>query len=181
MQSAINVIVGDAIEATKRMLEPKGYWQNLLASRQPDGTGSRFFRPVSEEEILQWDWTEVTEMIPEGNRLGGCRYYRAPQQGLLGIVPLLQVPQEAPVYLEDPKGTGKVSAVINRNQLEVELGIVNYTTLVVGPENGEDVIYTFHPGDPIRPSTVSAQEWAGKTVSPAEAIALGLEYAKING
>ena len=58
--------------------------------------------------------------------------------------------------------------------------IVPYTYLITGKEDGVDVVFTFHPGEPIRPSIVEVKDLNhGAKVSKAYAKELGFDLAKI--
>jgi len=170
-----------AIQATQELFPEEGkpsYWEQTLASRQPNGFGSRFLKETSTEEILSCNW----ESYPDcPNPQKGCSYYRAPISGILGIVRLSDLNPETKVSLSDPKSTGKVTPEIERSALPGVLGQVDYTVVILGEEGGREVVFTFHPGDPIRPSSVPSEGRAGSCISVAEALSLGLEFAKIQG
>jgi hypothetical protein len=173
--------VDECIENTKCLTSPPNYWSNTLASRQPSGNGSRFHETVTEETLKAVEWEEITDSLPEGVKMPGCRYFQTAIPGLLGVVELGDIPRSQRVLLVDPKGTGKVSAEISREVLSQELSDVDFTVLTVGEEEGMNVVYTFHPGLPIRPSQVPAEGFAGREVTVSEAYDLGLHYAKVNG
>lgn len=175
----INNMIVEAIKNTKAMTNPPGYWSNTLASRQPSGNGSRFHETVTEETLLAVEWSEITDQIVAG--MPGCRYFKSPLPGKLGVVALDVLPKVCQVTLADPKGTGKISCEVDRTSLVGEMADVDFTILIIGSEEGKDVVFTFHPGMPIRPSSIPAEGLAGKMVSVTEAINLGLQYAKING
>lgn len=173
--------VCDAIKKTKLLTSPPNYWSNTLASRQPSGNGSRFHETVTEEILKAVEWEEITDSLPEGVKMPGCRYFQTAIPGLLGVVELGDIPRSRMVVLSDPKGTGKVSCEIDRKDLSGDLSNVDFTVLTVGEEEGMQVVYTLHPGLPIRPSQVPAEGFAGKEVTVSEAYDLGLRYAKVNG
>jgi len=158
-----------------------GHIEKTLASRQPGGTGSRFLSITTESDLCGVDWEEITESLPVADRLEGCRYFKAPIPGLLGVIPLRDLSPDQLVRLEDPKSTGKVSAVINRSEAPTGLQEVDFTVLISGLEAGETVLFTVHPGLPIQASRVPAQEWAGKSVTAARALELGLTFCKLEG
>ena len=124
------------------------------------------------------------------NLLRGVRWVRYPHPniefpavgfladipGRVGIITLSDLDPQHPVVLEDPKGTGAVSAVVENVGDRIMVG---HTTMILGPrEDGQgEQVWTFHPGDPIRPSEVPASKAGISTVG--EAVALGLEYAKV--
>ena len=170
-----------AIQATQELFTVEGkpsYWEQTLASRQPNGFGSRFLKETSTEEILEWTWEPYLD-CPD--LMKGCTALRAPIKGILGVVRLSDLHPETKVSLSDPKSTGKVTPEIERSALPGVLGQVDYTVAILGDEGGREVVFTFHPGDPIRPSSVPSEGRTGSWVSVAEALSLGLEFAKIQG
>ena len=122
------------------------------------------------------EWYEYTH--PE--IMAGCIAAVADLPGRLGLVRLCELSYDTEVHLLDPKGTGKVSATVKgiRGRRVAE------TVLIMGPEKLPDgteveVVYTFHPGEPVRPSLLEAGEHAGKVLMAAEAIRLGFDLAKV--
>jgi len=108
--------------------------------------------------------------------MDGCFAFKAELPGQLGIIGLAGLPADAVVTLDDRKNTGKVSAVVEGVRGEE----VPFTVLILGLEQGDEVVFTFHPGDPVRPSQVQAEPGLhGRTVTVSEALAMGLEMAKI--
>lgn len=54
------------------------------------------------------------------------------------------------------------------------------TWLIIGKEEGTDVVFTFHPGEPVRPSVVEVKDCPdGTKLTKDQAIALGFDLAKI--
>ena len=169
--------MNEATQATQAILamtkaDPT-YWQETLRSRCADGTGSRTHYATPEAlqaALLEAEWEPYYHLALADD----CRAFVAPIPGLIGVEPI------NPVFfytLQDPKNTGRVSAV--RVWPERALtDATDFTILICGEEEGELRAFTFHPGEPIRPSACTAppsDRWlAGKTC-----LNLGLAYAKI--
>ena len=88
-------------------------------------------------------------------------------------------PDDAMFVIADPKNTGKVSLMIwgwcDGNRL-----LTDETWVIIGPNDGEDVVYTFHPGEPVPRATTSTEELpVGTKLTKAEALALGFNLAKV--
>jgi len=162
------------IDNTKKTIG--GYFESCCSQRLEGGAGSRFnFNSVEELEsaLRNAEWAETTN----DNVMPGCRAYKTTDiGGQIGIVPINDLDDNVVLTASDPKGTGNVELTCSG-----QLGtVVNETWLIIGPENGVDVVYTFHPGAPIQPSTVSIDKLpAGSVVTKAEALALGFTYAKV--
>jgi len=93
--------------------------------------------------------------------------------GYLGIVPI----DDDGIYtIEDPKNIGKVSLTIPAVRGPKE----KYTYLITGKHKGKEVVFTFHPGEPIKPSLVGSTDLIpGTKISGEKAKEYGFEYAKI--
>ena len=163
-----------AIETTRRVIP--GYFEKTVAQRaefgEPAGSIIEGVTPVElEASLAVANW----EPYSHPQVMAGCEAFKASIPGRLGVVSLNDLPVDTSVTLDDRKKTGKVSAVVKGVR-----GLkVDYTILILGQEQGEEVVFTFHPGDPIRASQVNVEGMHGKVVTPAEAIAMGLETAKI--
>ncbi len=175
----ITARVRTAIEAAKTHL-PK-YWESCLIQRQgiTDGSMGSYYPGASaagvERAIMSAEWTPYEH--PE--IMSGCVAAIAPIPGRLGLVRLADLPTDTAVYLFDPKETSKVSAVVAGVSGRME----SFTIIILGPEKIEDeeveVVYTFHPGAPVRASELPASEHLGQ-VTVAKAVELGFDLAKID-
>lgn len=172
--------VNSAINAVKRILPD--YWKSTLLQRVDGPTTCGSFYPgVSDPEDLELiirhqDWI-LADNVP--NLMDGCVAYVAALPGQGGIVYLKDLPGDSIVTLDDRKNTGKISATVKRGP-GIQGENVVHTTLIIGKEADEDVVFTFHPGDPVVASKVEATTGLhGKTISVSEALGLGLETAKI--
>ena len=178
--NSTSAVIAACIENTKRLVP--GYFESTLEQRLPGGAGSIFAeldgRVVSdiaslEDAIRNADWSEYADCP---NLMDGCHAYRTSCKGRYGIVELADLRDDVELTLDDRKNTGVVSATV-RGQLGREVG---FAVLIVGPEQGEDVVFTVHPGDPVMPSKVSATDrHHGEIINVKTAKALGLTTAKI--
>jgi hypothetical protein len=168
-------IVKNAITNSKEKMSD--YWNNTLKQRSMKSdmvAGSRYnLTPEQiEEELLNADWTPYQHE----NVKAPAKAYKANIAGYEGLVKLNTLPKDKTVVLDDRKNTGKVSVVADG----VLGNKVNFTVILVGPHEGNEVVWTFHPSDPIMPSVVDAGEGMnGKEITVEEAIRMGFEYAKL--
>jgi hypothetical protein len=168
-------IVKNAITNSKEKMSD--YWNNTLKQRSMKSdmvAGSRY--DMSPEEIenslLNANWLPYQhENVKEP-----AKAYKANISGYEGIIKLSTLPKDNKVVLDDRKNTGKVSVVVDG-----VLGKkVNFTVILVGPHEGNEVVWTFHPSDPIMPSVVDAGEGMnGREITVQEAIKMGFDYAKL--
>lgn len=175
-----STIIATAIDTTKRLVP--GYFESTLEQRLPGGAGSildeldgKDVTTVSdlEDAVRSADWTEYANCP---NLMDGCKAYRTPCTGRYGIVELDDLSDDTELVLDDRKNTGVVSATV-KGKVGRE---VDFAVLIIGPEQGEDVVFTIHPGDPVLPSKVSATDrHHGEIVTVKVAKALGLTTAKI--
>lgn len=162
------------------------YLRRCLAQRVPGDAGSSgsTFRVTDVEALLALLHTAEWEPYTHPAVLPGCTAFRAPLPGELGIVDLHALPGTAPVVLADPKGTGHWSAHVGREQLTEDLVAADFSVIILGPDesvpDGPEMVWTFHPGDPIRPSSVAAKPGVESvTLTAHEAIARGFDLAKV--
>jgi len=174
--NAIQTRILNAITTTVAVLGD--YWAKTCAQRagaNPSAAGSVYDGATAEEVerlVREAQWEEYSHPAV----MAGCAAFRASLAGRLGIVELSKLDVNTPVILDDRKGTGTVSATVRGVRGEE----VKFTVLVLGDEKGQEVVFTFHPGAPVRPSSVKAEPGLhGKTVTVLEAIKMGLETAKI--
>ena len=162
---------------TTRIVVP-GYFEKTVAQRaglEEIAAGSIVENVTAdqlEQILLKADWEDYSHeaLMP------GCSAFKAPIAGRLGVVALSQLFDDTVVTLDDRKDTGNVSAIV-----EGVLGPeVDFTVIILGEEQGKEVIFTFHPGDPVRPSQIETESGMhGRQVTVKEARSMGLETAKI--
>jgi len=173
-QNATSVVVNAINTSKEKMLD---YWNNTLNQRSMKSemvAGSRYdMSPEQiENSLLNADWTPYSHE----NVKAPAKAFKANIAGYEGLVKLKTLPKDKTVVLDDRKNTGKVSVVADG-----VLGKkVNHTVILIGPHEGSEVVWTFHPSDPIMPSVVDAGEGMnGKEITVQEAIEMGFEYAKL--
>lgn len=158
------------------------YWAKTLDQRLdgPTRCGSFFPGITTREELeslvhsVEWEvpWAHDMELLE------GCTAFWAKIPGRLGIVSLQDLPSDYMVVLDDRKNTGKVSAVVSGGDVSGEE--VGFATIILGEEQGKQVVFTLHPGKPVRPSSVAFElGMHGKKITVQEALEMGLTTAKI--
>lgn len=179
--NGINETVINAINTTK-MVDKKYYIATLSQRCDTEGAAGSVIDGICSVEEMETLLTNAEwEEYNHPDIMENCKGFKAPIPGKMGVIKLESLPDDAVGVLDDRKDTGMVS-------ITVSVGYrvpVDYTILIIGPENigGEEVqlMYTFHPGDPISPSRVPASEKYkhGLQITIKEARELGLVYAKI--
>jgi hypothetical protein len=103
-------------------------------------------------------------------------YYKVENvEGRLGIIQIKELPRDTRVLVSREKGSNNpddleyasASLTVIRGTAD-ELPKTDYATLIIGREQekgGEDILWTTHPGPPIRP-TLKDFEWSRDLVSP---------------
>jgi len=163
-----------AVRRTRHTLPE--HWAGLLLSRSAKtrkGVGSTYDADISsiEEMLLGASWEEISH----GAVMPGCTAFVAALPGMAGVVRLADLPPEAKLSLEDSHSTGKVECVVRG--LALERWEVPQTWLIVGQEDGVEVVYTFHPGEPVRPSEIGNS--ISGDVTHNEAKKLGFIWVKV--
>ena len=168
--------IAKAIDATRRVVP--GYFEKTVKQRLPKtGAGSVVEGFDSAEELekalISADWEPYSH---DALMAGTEAFVTKDIQGWLGIIDLVDLPTDAVVTLDDRKNTGKVSCVVEGVRGEK----VDFTVIILGEHEGEEVVFTFHPGDPVNPAQVQVEPGMhGRQVAVSEAIGMGLETAKI--
>jgi len=169
--------IAKAVENTKAVVP--GYFESTCAQRaslDPKAAGSiveGITASKLEDKILNVEWEEYSSP----SALPGVTVFKTRDiSGRLGVVDLSLLPNDLTVTLNDSKNTGQVYAVMNG-----VLGPkVDFTVIILGEEQGKEVVFTFHPGDPVNPSLVQMDpEMDGLEITVEEALEMGLETVKI--
>ena len=168
--------IKNAIANIKQLLPE--YWEATVNSRTPGKSVGSVFDFEDIEKILFEDriddWEENRECP---NLMPGCTAFTLQNvNGHIGVVDLSELDSEMVLDIIDNKRTGKAKLLAHVGQGPE----VNFATLILGEEQGREVIFTFHPGEPIKPSEISIDVLEGKTkVTVKEAMALGFTTANV--
>ena len=162
------------IENTKKVIP--GYWESTCRQRLAGGAGSCYPQFASIEAIenaitsADWEETHHPDVMP------GCRVFKAQLPGLFGLVDISTLPKSTVFTADDRKGTGKISLTVHG----VPAVKVETTYLIVGDEQGQQVVFTFHPGEPVQPSQVTTHQYKhGEKITMKKALKLGFKWAKL--
>lgn len=178
-KTAYNRVVTDrvreAIANTKKIQSPEGYWDRMLESRAEETAAGSYF-DLSAKEVEGLIEGAVWEEYSHPSIQGGCTGFCSLLIGYENIVPIESLEPSTEGVLMDPKGTGTMEF-----QIQGETGrFTDITVLILGQHEGMEVVYTFHPGAPVRPSTVPTEpDKLGKPITAKEALDIGLTNAKI--
>ena len=143
-----------AIEATVKTVP--GYFEGHCAGRSATGDGStcwRWGKACPDAGSVLDALLDVIWMKYDGcpNLMAGCRAFKAAIPGTIDLRQVSDLADDTPVVWVHTYQGYQYPTVAG-----TEGEYVDYTTLIVGPEAGREVVYTFHPGDPIRPAQVPA-------------------------
>ena len=171
-----------ALEGIEGTDVPKNYVDNMFAQRVvgPMAKGSIFENLTAEqleEAACSANWQEAWNE----NCRPWAKYYKTTDipGGLYGVIELANLDDDAKLIVLDQKNTGYAS-------LCVEGGMrvpAAETWLIVGSAaNGDQVIFTMHPGAPTAPaSTPTEMLPVGTRLTKQEAIHLGFNSANVIG
>ena len=181
--------IQNAIAATKELgkagVIPENYYEDTVAQRSPKTGCGSIVTSFRGKEVFDgighlcffdaWEGWKPYDNCP--NLIPGCVAFRNDDLGgELGIVRLSDLDPKSEVTLDDRKHTGNVSATVSG----IRGKYANFVVAILGVENGKEILFTFHPGDPCMPSKVKTEPgFHGRKVTVAEAMAMGLETAKI--
>lgn len=180
------------MNSTERVREAIGntdpkYWNELLAMRagESDKAQGSIVENLSPKELaatlMYVDWVPYTHPAIRP----GASAFTTNLCGRLGLVTLSTLSEDTPVYLEDTKETGFYSATV----IGVPGDLVDFTVMIIGPDEEQpkgrrrpiESVWTFHPGEPVRPSTLQISAFALKNESISIGLAqwLGFDLAKV--
>ena len=186
---------------TNTLLYATQHLQRTFESRVgSEASGSRYpqFDSILQlhAAILEANW----EPYEHPDVMSGCQAYRASIPGSMGIVSLTDLSDDETVMLVDYKETGNLSCVVtveDPSLIEVDFSVLIIgkspetlqkanpgKTLIYGSEEEReancwsysDVVFTVHPGDPVRPSMVKGEPMV---TTVGEALRLGFLLAKV--
>lgn len=160
-------------------MQDKQYYNRMFAQRLPGGAGSIFTTFNTQEELEQAiknaNWVKASHP----DIMQGCQGYVTNDicGGEYGMVRIAKQPDDAMFIVADPKNTGKVSLMLKGAAQRIP---TDETWLIIGPNNGDYVVYTFYPGEPTPYATTSTEELpVGTVLTKQEALALGFNLAKV--
>lgn len=169
-----------AIERTRKVdvrQDGSSYWTRTLAQRaglSPNRMGSTY-PGVSPDALDMIVWSGPWMPYAHPSVMPGCSAFIAPLPGHMGVVSLSSLAATDEVILDDPKGTGELSCTRFGDRGPIAL----FTVLILGLEAGEEVVFTFHAGDPVPYTIVPIAGRRGQRATVSEAIAMGLHVAKV--
>jgi hypothetical protein len=129
------------------------------------------------------------------NIMSGCEAFETPDiGGLVGVLDLSQSNSDTKLSVREQKDNGMYMAESDYPEdCDESPPSSSYTVIILGydPEapESDEIAFTFHPGAPIRPSSLTKEELikcgfepdsnGDFLLTPNECIAVGLEYAKV--
>lgn len=166
----------DAARKNIREIAP-GYWEATVASRTAETAVGSFFKfsnvqeVLFEQNLLNWEeYPDCPGLLP------GCSAFKLHIKGYPGVVPLDTLDDAQLLRVINNKGTGVAKLLAPKDSVPQE---VDFTVCILGMEDGREVIFTFHPGDPIPPDTVKVEDISRTSVTVAAAKSLGFVYANL--
>lgn len=137
---------------------PPDYLAKTIATRTAEQRAGSYFELTPAQlnaQLYRANWEPFDPRDALGNAIigGGARGYRATiEGGRLGMTEIKDIASDAQLYLIDPKGIGSWSV----STVGTAEPRVNTVTMIVGEGSvpGKPEVWTFHPGDPVRPSKV---------------------------
>ena len=168
--------ITNAIANIKQLLPE--YWESTVASRTPGKSVGSVFGFSDVEKVLFEDrlndWEEYGDCP---NLIPGCTAFLLRDVGgHLGVIELSKLDDDLELDVIDNKKTGKAKCLAH-----VGIGPkTDFATLILGEEQGKEVVFTFHPGAPVRPSEIPVDALEGRTkITVREAMALGFTTANV--
>ena len=169
-------IVIAALNAIER--QDPAYAERMFAQRLPEGGMGSVYPDFHSREELEAALRNANYHLAEHPAIAPMcvAFVTTDLNGEYGMELLSNLPDDVQLRIEDPKNTGKVSLVVEGGHRIA----TNETWVIIGPNDNEDVVYTFHPGQPVPRATTSTEALpVGTVLTKAEAIKLGFNMAKV--
>ena len=171
-----------AIDCSKRFVPE--YWQKCQDQRDPrtaDAAGSTLRLPPAYtgtiENMLRasaWFTFDHHAVLPQCSAVATFDLC-----GRIGIVELAQLDDDRVLEISDLKGTGYADVImpLTQNEADAMRPRTGLTVMILGPSDHGELVWTFHPGAPVPPSTFPTP--ATRTITVRDAIFAGVRHAKI--
>ena len=159
------------------------FWSTFTVRNPgPESEGSTFLKPIKARDLLKASWEEYSHPAIIPPAIG----FTTAISGTMGIISLETLPPATPCEMrQEHKGeTPFVSPVVAREYaLEREEIRVDFTVILLGPcsrpGHSDSIVFTFHPGPPMSPSTMRPDATTAMVKTTRDAIQLGFLYAKV--
>lgn len=155
------------------------YWEATVKSRTPGSSNGSVFSFDNVEKILFEDRIHDWVPFPEcPNLLPGCTAFKlCDVPGCLGIINLEKLDGSVMLDVVNNKKTGMAKCLIVNGPKGPE---TDEAVLILGEDQGREVVFTFHPGLPVKPDEIPVERLKGRTqLSVSEAIDFGFTHACI--
>ena len=169
--------IQQAVKNIKTMLPT--YWDATVRSRTPGSSNGSVFSFENVEQILFEDRIRDWVPFPEcPNLLPGCTAFKLCNiPGRLGIVELSKLDENTMLDVKDNKKTGMAKCLLVNGTFGPE---TNEAVLILGEDQGVEVVFTFHPGLPVKPDEIPVEKLDGRTsITVSEALGFGFTHACI--
>ncbi|HLX12371.1 MAG TPA: hypothetical protein VKS81_06115 [Bacteroidota bacterium] len=123
--------------------------------------------------LLSAEWKQYSHPYVQND----CLAFKAGIAGRIGVVNLEDLPSDTELMVDNRKDANHVSLTVS--------GVIGcrvvFTVLITkkSDEDNKHIVLTFHPGDPVKPSHISATKIRNSILSVNQALRLGFETAKI--
>lgn len=153
----------------------KEYMKKCLLQRNPgpEALGSRFLSEQTIESLCALEWEELSHPDVQAPAVA----FQAKLPGLFGMAQIEGLASGTVLTLDDRKGTGFLTPTIEG----IPFRETEVVTLLVGPGDQGEEVWTFFPGLPVKPSTLKVEKFFdhGTEITKEDAMDLGLVWAKI--
>ena len=146
---------------------PGDHLETLFGERK---AGSKWGREFNLLDLKAMRWYDHTQEVPQNAVVPNCTYYQAlipPEWGsCLGAVGYGYLYEREQAHVVEVTGLHGVELQISMQDVGwTNLSLTSIATLITGPHDNGEVVYTIHPGHPLAPyKGVREEETAVKVV-----------------
>jgi hypothetical protein len=139
-----------------------GYFSSVFKQRSgKDSTAAGSVYDMNPDDlkdaILAANWRPYSHESIKPPAVGFSTNDLLGQEGMINLKDALDRGDLKPgskIELVDPKNTGQPQPAVKAKKGDM----TNLTVAMLGPHKGKEVIYTFHPGEPVIPSELDASK-----------------------
>lgn len=156
------------------------HFDNAFKTRNPspESEGSTFLEPQTPETLMMASWEPANDSSIKAPAVG----FVADIPGYFGVVDLAGLDRETPVTMVKAHKGAVNEAVCLISGSDAERPRADFTTILLGPDDDGEIVWTFFPGPAISPSSFPWDESLTESVKTvSDAIDIGFRYGKLSG
>jgi len=170
----------DRVAAAIKLSIGMPHFDNAFRMRNPskESEGSTFLEPQTPESLMRAEWHPYNHPAISLPAVG----FMSQIPGYFGVLELSNLNSDMPVEIVKSHKGAINEAVCLISSSDTERPKADHTTILLGPGDSGEIVWTFFPGPPIAPSSLAWDDSLQETIRTVrEAISAGFKYGKLSG